>query len=114
MSAHECNGQISTDQTDLFPVTSNRGNAYVVVFYIFDANAIKSVPIKNPSKEELLRAYEIMYTYLISKGYKPLLHKLDNETSKDVEDVIHAQNTKLQYTPPDMHRTNPAKRAIRT
>ena len=83
-----------------------------MVFYIFDANAIKLVPIKNQSKEELLLAYKIMYAWLTSKGYKPCLHKLDNETSKDVEDFIQAQNTKLQYTPPDMHRTNPTKQAI--
>ena len=114
MSTHECNGQISTNQTGHFPITSNCGNAYIVVFYIFDANTIKLVPIKNRSKEELLQAYEIMYSWLTSKGYKPLLHKLDNETSKDVEDFIQAQKTKLQYTPPDMHHTNPAKRAIWT
>ena len=114
MSVQKCNGQISTNQTGRFPVTSNRGNAYVVVFYIFDANAITLVPIKNCSKEELLQAYTIMYAWLTSKGYTPLLHKLDNETSKDVEDFIQAQNTKFQNTPPDMHRTNLAKRAIRT
>jgi len=48
------------------------------------------------------------------RGFKPLLRKMDNETSHDVENVIKLQQTRLQYTPPDIHRTNPAERAIRT
>ena len=48
------------------------------------------------------------------RGFKPLLHKMDNETSHKVEKFIQGQNTCLQYTPPDMHHTNPAERAIRT
>ena len=39
---------------------------------------------------------------------------MDNKTSKDVEDFIQSQQTTLQYTPPDIHHTNFAKRAIRT
>jgi hypothetical protein len=39
---------------------------------------------------------------------------MDNETSKDVEEFINSQHTTLQYTPPDIHRTNSAERAIRT
>jgi hypothetical protein len=57
MQIHSIDGVISSDQTGRFPITSNQGNAYVVVFYIYDANYIRSVPIKSRSKEELLRAY---------------------------------------------------------
>jgi hypothetical protein len=31
-------GVISSNQTGRFPVTSNRGHAYVVIFYIYNAN----------------------------------------------------------------------------
>ena len=48
------------------------------------------------------------------RGFKPLLHKMDNETSHEVEKFIQAQQTRLQYTSPDMHCTNPAERAICT
>ena len=51
---------------------------------------------------------------LMPHKLKPKLHKLDNETSKDVEEFIASQQTAIQYTPPDMHRTNPAERAIQT
>jgi hypothetical protein len=114
MQVHAIDDVISSDQTGRFPITSNQGNAYVVVFYVYDANYIRSIPIKSRSKEELLRAYTELYKWLTVRGFKPLLHKIDNETSHEVEKFIQGQQTRLQYTPPDMHRTNPAERAIRT
>ncbi len=40
MAIFKINGNLFTNQTGCFPITSNCGHAYVVVFYIFDANAI--------------------------------------------------------------------------
>jgi hypothetical protein len=51
-------GQLFTDQTGRFPVTSNRGNNYIVVFYAVDPNYIKSYPIKSRHRSELMMAYE--------------------------------------------------------
>ncbi len=87
---------------------------YLVIFYIYNANFIASVPIKNRTKQELLCAYQITYKYLSSCGFKPCLHKMDNKTSKDVEDLIQSQQTTLQYTPLDIHCTSSAKQAIHT
>jgi hypothetical protein len=103
MVVHDITGQVFTNQMGHFPITSNPGHAYLIIFYIYNANFIASVPIKNHTKEELLRAYQITYTYLSSRGSKPQLHKMDNKTSKDVEDFIESQCTTLQYTPPDIH-----------
>jgi hypothetical protein len=55
-----------------------------------------------------------VYAWLTTRGYCPLLLKLDNETSHDVEAFIVAEQVKIQYTPLDMHCTNPAKHAVRT
>jgi hypothetical protein len=49
LTVHDVTGSIASNQTGSFPVTSNRGNAYVALFYIFDPNYIKSVPIRNHS-----------------------------------------------------------------
>ena len=76
---------------------------YVCVFYIYDANIIMGVPIKSRNKEELFNAYKKVYAYCKQRGCKPQLHKLDNETSKEVETFIASQHTALQYTPHDMH-----------
>jgi hypothetical protein len=39
MAINKINGNLFTNQSH-FPITSNRSHAFVVVFYIFDANAI--------------------------------------------------------------------------
>ncbi len=114
MVIHDITGKVFTDQTGRFPITSNRDHAYLLIFYIYDVNFIASTPIENCTKEELLHAYQITNKYLSSRGFKPLLHKMDNKTSKDVEEFIDSQHTTLQYTPPDIHRTNSTERAIRT
>jgi hypothetical protein len=36
-----------TDQTGRFSITSNPRHAYLFIFYVYDANFIASVPIKN-------------------------------------------------------------------
>ena len=91
LTVHDVTGSIASDQTGRFPVMSNRGNSYVALFYVFDPNYIKSVPIRNRSKSELLRAYTKVYAWLTARGYRPLLHKLDNETSRDVEAFVAAE-----------------------
>ena len=101
MHVHAIDGVISSDQTGRFPITSNRGNAYVVVFYVYDANYIRSIPIKSQSKEELLRAYNEVYEWLTVRGFKPLLHKMDNETSHEVKNSIKGKTLAFST----LHRT---------
>jgi hypothetical protein len=70
-----------------------------VKFYIFDANAIQSVPIKNWSKDELLHEYCKIYEWLTHRSFKPLLHKLDNKTSKDAKAFVATEQTCIQSIP---------------
>jgi hypothetical protein len=91
MVIHDITMLVFSNQTGCFPITSNWRHTYLVIFYIYDANFIALVPIKNRTKQELLRAYQITYKYLSSHGFKPCLHKMDNKTSKDVEDFIQFQ-----------------------
>jgi hypothetical protein len=106
MTICEVTGSISSDQSGRFPVTSNCSNVYIALFYVYNPNYIKSVPIKNQSKEELLRAYKEVYTWLTAHGYRPLLHKLDNKTSQDFKAFIVVAQVKIQYTPPDIDDLN--------
>jgi hypothetical protein len=77
MTVHVVTGHISSENIGRFPVTFNWRNAYVALFYIYDANAIRSVPIKNRSKEELLRVITEVYAWLTARRYPPILHKMD-------------------------------------
>ena len=62
MSVKHAEGFISSDQTGKFPRMSNKGNQYICVFYIFDPNFIKGIPIKSRKKEGLLKAYQEVYS----------------------------------------------------
>jgi hypothetical protein len=103
MTIIKISSMLFSNQPGRFPITSDRGNKYVIVFYIHDANFVESVPIKSRSKEELLQAYRLVYAYLTAWGFKPQLYKIDNKTSHDIKTFIHKENTCLQYTPPDIH-----------
>ena len=74
MALEEVYRKLFSDQTGPFPQTSNQGRKYVVVFYVFDNNAIKLATIKNITQGELLRSYKEVYDYLKTKRYKPQLH----------------------------------------
>ena len=61
MTTVKAEGLIASDQTGMFPRTSNRGNKYICIFYVYDSNFIKGVRIKSRKKGELLKAYKDMY-----------------------------------------------------
>ncbi|KAL7475873.1 hypothetical protein ACHAW6_001769 [Cyclotella cf. meneghiniana] len=84
-------GHLFTDQTGRFPISSNCSNNYIVIFYVVDPNYIKSYPIKSRHR---LKAYK--------------------ETLKDVEKFIVENNSKFQYTPPNIDCTNTAECTIQT
>ena len=110
MTITNLDGKLYSDQTGRFSITSNRRNCYVVIIYAVDGNYIKSYPIKSHNRSQLLKYYDGLYAFLRVQGYQPHLHKIENETSKDVESFIAEQQSKVQYTPDDIHRTNITKR----
>ena len=114
MKPIQMTGQIYSDQTGRFPVTSSRGNKYIMIVYDYDSNAILSEPLKSRTENELLRAYTKLHTYLTDRGLKPVLQKLDNEAPHSLKKFMLQQNIDFQLVPPHNHRRNAAKRAIAT
>jgi hypothetical protein len=107
-------GQIAIDLTSQFPVTSSRGNKYILVLYDYYSNAILAEPIKDRSDSEHLRAYNKLHQYLVDRGFKPRLQKLDNEASNALKRTIRDKDIDFQLVPPHTHRRNAAERAIQT
>eukprot|EP00804_Cyclotella_cryptica_P020212 CCRYP_010897-RA/>CCRYP_010897-RA protein AED:0.45 eAED:0.45 QI:0/0/0/1/0/0/2/0/141 len=64
MTITKVDSQLFTDQTGPFPITSNQGNNYIVIFYVVDANYIKSYPIKSCHRAELAKAYTDISKFL--------------------------------------------------
>ncbi|KAL7480394.1 hypothetical protein ACHAW6_006093 [Cyclotella cf. meneghiniana] len=67
-------GQLFTDQTSPFPVTSNKGNNYIVLFYIVIANFMKFYPIKSCHRTDTSKSEgtDQSYTTWIMKLQKML------------------------------------------
>ncbi len=110
----EQTGKIHSDLTGPFPVTSNRGNKYVLVVYDYDSNAIIARPVKNRKAETIAETYEEIFDYLTKRGLRPKLQRLDNEASQLLKDFLNEKEIKFQLAPPYIHRRNAAERAIRT
>ena len=113
MTVTLADGWIASDQTGAFPRVSNRGHKYISVFYVYDANFVKGVPVKSRHRKELLRAHEEIYKWCTVRGFKPQLQKMDNETSKDVEEFIESQKVNVQYAAPGSHCL-PAEKSVKT
>jgi hypothetical protein len=87
-------GISATDLPGRFPITSSQGNAYVMVMYDTNSNAIQAVPIKSRKTEELVRGYNEMTEELRKAGIVPVLHRLNNETLKDLIKAIEDRHIK--------------------
>ena len=111
---YEPSGTVATDQTGRFPVRSSRGNQYLMVAYVRDANAILAVPIKNRNESSLVEAYNQIYDKLSFAGLKPIVQICDNECPRALKNFLKQKSITLQLVPPYDHRTNPAEKAIGT
>ena len=59
-----------------------------------------------------MRAYQEVCKWCEARGVKSQLHKMDNETSKEVEDfIVGQQKATVQCTAPDRH-CHPAEKAV--
>jgi len=111
---YELSKLICSDQTGRFPVTSNRGNKYVMVVLDYDSNAIISQPIPSRSQTHLLQAFTTIHNKLKQAGRNPTFVRLDNEAPNNMKQYMTQQNLHFQLVPPHNHRRNYAEKAIGT
>ena len=83
------------------------------MFYIYNANLIKGIAVKSRHANDLIKAYQEVYDWCQARGFKPILHRLDNETSQEVEEFVQSQHANLQYSAPGRH-CRPAENAVQT
>jgi hypothetical protein len=110
----ELRGISASDLPGRFPIASAQGNAYVMVLYDTNSNAIQAVPIQNRKTEELVQGYNEMTEELQKAGIQPIVHRLDNETSTELIKAIEDRGIDYQIASPGDHRLNHAERAIQT
>ena len=93
-------GTTSSDQTGAFPHTSAKGNQYVMIMEDSDTRGILATGIKSSKKEHLLAGFITMHDTLKKAGINPVIHRMDNEFSKDLIEEIEARGLKYQIAPP--------------
>ena len=107
-------GTFYTDQTGRFPVTSNKGNKYILISYHYESNTIHAKPLKTRSGLYLTTAYQKLNSLLTNRGLIPHLHILENKCPNVLKLFMREVNEKFQLSPPHIHWRNSAERAIRT
>jgi hypothetical protein len=70
--------------------------------------------MKSRGGQEMVRSYNKLIQELIDHGFKPRLHRLDNECSKARRSLLNQHDIQFQLAPPHMPRRNAAERAIQT
>ena len=105
---------VCMDQLGRYPITSARGNKYVMIMYDYDSGFINAIPMKSRKSSELVRAFEFGYSELTTAGLTGQLLRLDNEISKDLIKAIQDKDLKYQLASPGDHRQNLVERAIQT
>ena len=61
ISVFNAHDTVYTDQTGGFPVTSSRGNKYVMVMCEVDGNYIDAEPMKSRTTDSLVKTYLILW-----------------------------------------------------
>ena len=79
---------MSTNQTGAFPVTSKKGNKYIMILCEIDNNVIMSKPMQNRSSGKTFWACQVLMQQLKAAGIKPKKHVLDNECLKEFKQTI--------------------------
>jgi len=107
-------GKIYTDQTGCFPVTSTRGNKYILVVYDYDSKTILAEPLETRTGPDLLAAYIKIQSLLEQRGLKPKIHYLDNECPNILNQFMISKDEEYQLVPPHIHCRNAAEKSIST
>ena len=106
--------KIYTEQTGRFPITSRKGNKYILIAYHYDSNTIHAEPLKTQTWLDLNTAYHKIHGLWTNIGLKASLHILDNECPNVLKTFKRDLNEKFQSVSPHIHCINWAEWAIQT
>jgi hypothetical protein len=114
VDCHCTNGMIYTYPTGKFLMPSVSGNQYVLLVYKYDSNYIYGAPMPDCTGPSIISAYKTTIQLFESRGFKPLLQRLDNVASRVLQVFIDEEDIDLQLAPPQVHQRNAAELAIHT
>jgi len=77
-------------------------------------NAILMQPIQSHADEYMVATFKDVYKMLEACGLHPMLHVLDNECSKAVQEYVRSEGITIQIAEPYSHRVNAAEPAVKS
>ena len=93
-----------SDQTGKFPITSARGNKYIMVAVELDGNYIDGEPLQSRSAKSLTKAYLAIFQRWKATGVIcPNWHILDNEAPEELKQAIRDNKCRVELTPANQH-----------
>jgi hypothetical protein len=94
-----------SNQMGNFPITSARGNKYIMVAVELDGNYIDCKPIQSTTAKSLTTAYQAIFQQWMSIGVIcPNWHILDNKVPEELKIAICNNKCRVELTPADQHR----------
>jgi hypothetical protein len=105
---------IYTDPTGKSLTPSVSGYQYMFVVYEYDGNYIHSEPMIDRKGPSIIASFKNAIQYFESRGFKPLLQRLDNEASFPLQSFMDEAGIDFQLAPPHCHRRNATERSIHT
>ena len=93
-------------------MTSRQGKKYILIIYVYDANAIIAAPLNSRPGSHILESYTKQVEQLINRGYIPQVHWLDNETLASLKKYNRQEDIEEQLVSPHIHRVNSVEQAI--
>jgi hypothetical protein len=86
----------------------------MLVVYTYDVNYIHSEPTLDRTGPSIIVPYKKAIQYFESRGYKPLLQRLENVASLALQTFMDEAGIVFQLAPSHCHRCNATECAIRT
>jgi hypothetical protein len=80
--------------------------------YNYKTNATLATAIPGLNSARILATYTKNFEYLKSKGYKPKLNMMDNQTTKVIKAYPTPQQVNLQLVKPHNHHVNATECAV--
>jgi hypothetical protein len=74
--------------------------------YEYDSNYIHAEPMIDRTGPSVIAAYQRSFTFLQSRGFKPLQQPLDNEAAGSLQEFLVSSDIDFQLAPPHVHRRN--------
>ena len=77
-----------SDKTGKFPIPSIRGNKYVLVMFVEDANSILAEPLKSRSEQDIVNTMVKLHTYLTDRGFNLKIQVWTTSAPAHSNDII--------------------------